>query len=633
MRIDVKKFLFLGLEEEREAFFKEAQEFGFIHFIEESRKEKDLPEPLYAVVQAIKILHKFPPRDQEESEAYELTDKIAGEIIRLKDRLDSLQEEERTLKLESARVAPFGAFALSDLAYIQEKGRRVVQFYFTKHIYAHNFLADPELLYVGSEHNLSYFVGIHQAERHIEHMGEMKIEHPINELKARLKEVHQAIHAVEKELKELVKYLDFLYRALTVKLNDYQLVSAKEAAKGILGERLFSIEGFVPTTKLPKVKELLRSFHVVAEETALESKDRVPTCLENNSFGRIGEDVISIYDTPSIHDKDPSIFVLSAFALFFAFIINDAGYGLIFVLLLGFLFLKMKKITSFGRRFFYLSFFLSGACIFFGILTNSYFSIPLKADSPLRRASLLHLLVNKKVEYHWERHDAVYQEWIKRVPELAKVQSSKEVLSKGKTEHTSIEDKFSDVILMELALLIGGIHIILGMLRYVRYNLAFIGWILAIIGGFLYFPIYLDSVSLLHYVLNIPRSTGGTEGLYLIYGGVGLATLCALFQHKWKGIFEPLTAIQIFADTLSYLRLYALGVAGALVASVINDFTASIPLILAVPILIFGHFLNISLSIMSGVIHGLRLNFLEWYHYSFEGGGKKFQPLEKKKIE
>ena len=85
--------------------------------------------------------------------------------------------------------------------------------------------------------------------------------------------------------------------------------------------------------------------------------------------------------------------------------------------------------------------------------------------------------------------------------------------------------------------------------------------------------------------------------------------------------------IQIFSDTMSYFRLYALGLAGAMLASVINDLASGVPLVIGIVILVLGHGVNILLSIMSGVIHGLRLNYLEWYHYSFEGDGKIFNPL------
>ena len=89
-----------------------------------------------------------------------------------------------------------------------------------------------------------------------------------------------------------------------------------------------------------------------------------------------------------------------------------------------------------------------------------------------------------------------------------------------------------------------------------------------------------------------------------------------------------MTAIQVFADILSYLRIFALGLAGSIMSSTINQLSSQMPLFIGIITIIFAHTINILLSIMGGTIHGLRLNFLEWYHYSFEGGGRPFKPLE-----
>jgi len=100
-----------------------------------------------------------------------------------------------------------------------------------------------------------------------------------------------------------------------------------------------------------------------------------------------------------------------------------------------------------------------------------------------------------------------------------------------------------------------------------------------------------------------------------------------VLKNKWLGLLEIMNSIQVFADILSYLRLYALGLAGAIVAATINEMAAKMPVVIAFVVILMAHGINMILGIMSGVIHGLRLNFLEWYHYSFEGGGKAFKPL------
>ena len=85
--------------------------------------------------------------------------------------------------------------------------------------------------------------------------------------------------------------------------------------------------------------------------------------------------------------------------------------------------------------------------------------------------------------------------------------------------------------------------------------------------------------------------------------------------------------VSVFADILSYLRLYALGLAGASSLAWSTASPTNFPLSSPLILIVLSHGVNIVLSIVGGVIHGLRLNFLEWYHYSFEGGGKPFSPL------
>jgi len=85
--------------------------------------------------------------------------------------------------------------------------------------------------------------------------------------------------------------------------------------------------------------------------------------------------------------------------------------------------------------------------------------------------------------------------------------------------------------------------------------------------------------------------------------------------------------ISVFADVMSYLRIYALSLAGMIMGSTFNHIGSSMPLYIGLFIILAGHLVNITLALMGGVIHGLRLNFIEWYHYSFEGGGYHFSPL------
>jgi V/A-type H+-transporting ATPase subunit I len=97
-----------------------------------------------------------------------------------------------------------------------------------------------------------------------------------------------------------------------------------------------------------------------------------------------------------------------------------------------------------------------------------------------------------------------------------------------------------------------------------------------------------------------------------------------------------LGAVQLLADCLSYMRLFALGLATMYMCQTFN-MLAEMPykgipyvgFIPAVLILVAGHAINLLLGVMGGVVHGLRLNFLEWYRWCFEGDGLAFKPFRK----
>jgi V/A-type H+-transporting ATPase subunit I len=110
--------------------------------------------------------------------------------------------------------------------------------------------------------------------------------------------------------------------------------------------------------------------------------------------------------------------------------------------------------------------------------------------------------------------------------------------------------------------------------------------------------------------------------------------IVSVFQgKKWMSLFDLTNGIQVFSDILSYLRLYALALAGMVMADTVNTTLGiEIGIIGTIFVILFGHVINISLSAMSATIHGLRLNFLEWYRYSFEGGGRLFNPLRIRKV-
>ncbi len=638
-RVDVKKFAFVGVKEQRDSFFRRAQKQGIIHFIDVSEKRAGrIPQEIQDLTQAIKILRGLPVVSQVEPADLQKAYPLASEILHLKHSIDAKEEEERVLTLEVSRIQEFGEFNLGDIAYIETEGSRRIQFYCAKKGHFDGEALPEGIIFISSDHGLDYFVGISKEPRTFDKMVEMVFDHSLSELHEMIAKNHEKIQAMESALKELAKYNHFLHKALILAHNHHSLDVNLDYTRDELNGSLFVVEGWVPMDRIDDLKKLVGELGVYFEEVAIEETDRIPTFLENTGAGRIGEDLVNIYDTPHHTDKDPSIWVLAAFALFFAMIVNDAGYGLVFLAIGSYLKFKFWNQKGTGRRFLNLVLILCGACVVWGFLTTSFFGINVPIDSPIRKVSLLGWISEKKVEYHLHNRDKTYEDWLKQYPQISSAASGKQFfkateVSENNVVANEVLDNVGRSILLELALVVGIIHIALSFCRYLGRNWSGLGWIIVLAGGYLYFPHYLGETSLLHYVFGVPPSFGATEGLQLIYIGIGLAVALALLQHRLGGLAEPMNLIQVFADVLSYLRLYALGLASAIVSETINEMYGAMPILLAIVVIAFAHVVNMLLGIMGGIIHGLRLNFIEWYHYSFEGGGKPFEPLRLYEVE
>ncbi|GAB4237955.1 MAG: V-type ATP synthase subunit I [Chlamydiales bacterium] len=640
MRYDVKKYLFVGTLDQRDLFFKQMQKAGIVHFIDMKLKKGHTHSPeLETIGNAIKVVLSLPTRFQQDFDHYENAPKLANKILALKHEIDSLMEEKRVTHLEIERIEPFGNFNINEIKEIERKGKRRIQFFCTKQDQPLPDEPNVHMIYIASDHGLDYYIGIHSNARQFEHYTQMHFEFSLDELKARLQEIEERLEELEENLKVQAQYNDYLHRSYIYFLNDYELQRHEGFPQEELNGNIFAVEGWIPHHKIDEIEDIVKNLRVYYEQIAQNEEETPPTYLENHGVAAVGEDLINIYDTPSYEDKDPSMWVLGAFAFFFAMIVGDAGYGFIFLAIALYLNYRFSQAKGAGKRFIKLSFILAGSCIVWGIMTHSFFGINLDIDSPLRKVSLLQWLVEKKAAYHIKYQDATYQEWIQQNPAGSEVQSAQQFLRIVKNEDEGgaisfpILEGFTKSVMLELALLVGIIHIALSFARYLGRNWSGLGWILALLGGYLYFPEYLEATSMSHYVLGIPPEIGESEGILLIAGGFGLTMILAIIQNRLMGLTEIANIIQVFADVLSYLRLYALALAGGIMSQTINEMSGSLPIVLGIVLIVIGHIVNIALSIMGGVIHGLRLNFIEWYHYSFEGGGKLFKPLKLLKID
>lgn len=631
MIIDVIKYLFVGAKDDIDVFFARAQKKGIIEFIPgEGKKPLEVPPTIQSFRLAIHILKKASVVSQVFPQGgLEYAKEVANRVIELRQNVEKLEEEVRSIEAEIFRIDILGDFSLEDIQYIEREGKKKIQFFCMKTSAAHTTDFADSIFYIGTKYDLDYFFAVEDEPKSYPGMIELHIDRSLSELKNRLLEAQKEIHEDEQRISELARYIAFLEHSLLEELNVHNLMSAKGFVDFPLGEGLFVVEAWIPKNKEPALFALLDKLSVHAEPIAVEPEDKIPTYMENKGINQLGEDLVHIYDTPARSDKDPSGWVIWFFMLFFAMIVGDGGYGLIYLGLALFLKWKFPRMKRAGRKFLKMVFVLSTACVVWGFLSCSFFGLYIQPGSFLSEISFVRYLSAKKAEYHFQAKDEVYQEWMHSYPQLKNVETPKEFLNAKLEGKHPVLETFNDNVLMELALLVGSIHICSSFLRYFRRNFAGLGWVAFVIGGYLFFPSILGATSMVNYLGLVSKPVAYEFGKQLVYGGIAGSALLGLLQNGLKGISELLNVVSVFGDILSYLRIYALALAGAIMAQTFNDLGHTLGLAIGLFVVLMGHGVNILLSIMGGTIHGLRLNFLEWYRYSFEGGGKLFVPLKR----
>lgn len=408
---------------------------------------------------------------------------------------------------------------------------------------------------------------------------------------ARLREEHEGVllelEDLAAERVSLTRWIHLLSHHLAHAENQAALRQAGEMT--LDSDELFVLQGWAPRQAVAAIREYAAGLGLALVAETPGADERPPTLLENPEKVSGGQDLVSFFQTPGYAGWDPSQVLFFSFALFFAMILGDAGYA---VLLLAFLLAGWRRLgrSPAGRRLRYLALAMLGASVVYGILVGSYFGVSPTPGSLL--ADLQFLDIN---DY----------------PTM-----------------------------MRLSVAVGVLHVTLANLitawRQDGWLARFapLGWGLAVVGGFLMWVgspevvglgtglLASGLVAVLLFTSARPWRRPADLGLRLLDGLLGLTRISAAL-----------------GDILSYMRLFALGLASASLAVTFNglaqDVQTAMPgigLLFALLILLLGHTLNLALGVMSGVVHGLRLNFIEFYNWSVSDEGYPFRSFSKKEV-
>lgn len=432
---------------------------------------------------------------------------------------------------------------------------------------------------------------------------------PLKELPAPQKDLSAAEKELEQKKAEAESYakalesrrseLPALRNQVASLQDDLNLYLANVTGEAAAENSLVVFEGFAPEADAPALEKAFDSMEAFWMAEKAQEEDNPPIRLKNKKFAGMFEVLTDMYGRPGYKGFDPTPFISIFFTLFFAFCMGDSGYGLV-ILLLGFLLRKkLGKTAS-------LVMVLGAATVVIGFFFHSFFSMDISKWGFIRSLGLNKVMMPSDSQCV--------------VPGLGSYDWN-----------------------MVLALACGVLHISLAQFTkavvatrndgFVK-SLGVWGWTLLIVGGV--------TVGVLALLKVFDSSI--TKIAIIAIGIVSALFIFFLRDiHKnplinfGNGLWETYnTATGLLSDVLSYLRLYALALAGSLLGGAFNDLALMvrgdggfgwIPFVL---LLVIGHVLNIAMSGLSAFVHPLRLNFLEFFkNAGYEGTGRSYAPLSR----
>jgi len=605
MIVKMSKYAFMVYHREYDAFLTTLRELGVVH-VKETNSVLDNAElqALLAerkqVSTAIRYCKNLNSQTKEVTvaPARGLTKaeglKLVGKLEEMQEKQAQLQAAKVSLEKDIAYMDIWGEFSYANIRRLKKAGFDVTFFSCPTSKYEPKWGEEYNAFLVNNFQSVTYFVTVTKTGTPIDIDAERPKmpDRGFAKLHLAMEQLLDNIKVLNNQLKE---YAAEQYNTL-VELekniqNEFNLSNTLVQTDREAGDKLMLLEGFVPTEEAPAMEVALEKEGYYFQELDIQDGDRVPIKLKNNKFNRLYEPITKMFSLPNYTEFDPTPLFAPFFMLFFGLCFGDGGYGLLVLLACSFF---KRKVNPDFKPYLTLFQYLGLAAIIVGTCTGSFFGIAL-ADVP--------------------------------------------ALSKVKDYFVSSDN------LMTFSIVIGLVQIIFGKTvaafkmkaqKGVKYSIAPFSWVFVITALALAFGLPMLN-------LQLPETV---KTVFIGIAVIGLV-VAYLYNSPGKNIFLNFgtglwntynMASGLLGDTLSYIRLFAIGLTGAILGGVFNqlavDMTEGMNIVLRAVcmllILLVGHAINIGLCTISSLVHPLRLIFVEYYkNAEFEGGGKEYRPFKK----
>lgn len=584
------KYDFILLSGDMEGFLKKLQGLGVVDITRSTKPIDENSEKLSARADVLRrsltALKEIVPAQKAGAKSKD----AAAEILSLKTEKEALQAGIPQLLKEIEDRKQWGLFDKSSLEKLSERGLKL-------HFYkAKTSAINPEwqqqyaMSEISSDGTYTSFVVVSDSDDFDFPLKEIPApESDYAALEKQVEELRKSIAEKEQRLSEL-KCLESEINAELVKtMADLDLHLANVSGTKAAEDYITVFEGFAPVENEASLNAVLDEENAIYLVDKAKEDDNPPIKLKNNKFVSMFELLTDMYGRPKYNEFDPTFWISIFFMLFFAFCMGDAGYGLILILASFALKKKMPKIASLGLV-------LGIATTVVGFIFHTFFSMDLMT---------------------WNC-----------IPDgLKKIMLPSTIMG------------FDGA--MVLAIIVGVIHLCLAMViktwqatkhHGFANSLGTWGWTLLIVGGVIVGGLALIGV----------LDSAVTKWIIIVLGvlsALGIFFLNDLHRNPLlnfgSGLWETYnTATGLLGDVLSYLRLYALGLAGAKLGEAFNAIglqalgDGGAGWIAFILIVVVGHVLNVAMCVLGAFVHPLRLNFLEFFKNSgYEGTGRKYNPL------
>ena len=586
------KYSFILLKGDQEGLLEKLQEIGLVDI---TRSVKPIDDKSAAILADAERKHAL----LQSLDKVEIPEGLAPTAVSgdpeetAKAALDHLAELEDALKAAEKEVAasePWGEYDRDKLRAVEDAGIPV-HFHITPAKAFKAEWADPYALSVVNElDGKVYYVVV--GEDPLPDALKRGPKASVTDIQTRIATLQANIDQEKAVLAGVKDVRGKIENAARRNLSDLDLYLASQAAVPAAENTLVTLVGYAPAEDEEAVTKALDATGEYYFKDAAVVEDNPPISFRNNKFVRMFEVLTDMYGRPAYNGFDPTPFIAVFFLLFFAFCMGDAGYGLILIVI-G---LLLKKVDSF-KDYAPLVVTLGIGTTVIGFLFHTFFSMDIAQWSIFKGFPFL---PSKIAGYDGT---------------------------------------------MVLALIVGIVHLCLAMVvktynetkvKGFANSLGTWGWTLLIVGG--------TAVGALALIGVLDKDL--TKWIIIALGVVSAAGIFLLNDlHRnpliniGSGLWETYNTVTgLLGDVLSYLRLYALGLAGSMLGKAFNDIGGMIlgdgsNLVLWIPfilIVLVGHTLNIAMAALGAFVHPLRLNFLEFFKNSgYEAAGRNYNPLKK----